>query len=86
MIKLKDLYPNQPSFIGVEEPVKEEFIGEAKIIPTKKIDSKTWRDIKYDLRDQVDEVIKVGEDYAVFQAPKFVMKTLKQVRNLLGKL
>jgi hypothetical protein len=86
MIKLKDLYPNQPSFIGVEEPVKEEFIGEAKIIPTKKIDSKTWRDIKYDLRDQVDEVIKVGEDYAVFQAPKFVIKTLKQVRNLLGKL
>ena len=49
MIKLKDLYPNQPSFIGVEEPVKEESIREAKIIPTKKIDSKTWRDIKYDL-------------------------------------
>ena len=23
MIKLKDLYPNQPSFIGVEEPVNE---------------------------------------------------------------
>ena len=57
-----------------------------KVIPSKKIDSKTWRDIKYDLRDQVDEVIKVGEDYGVFQAPKFVMKTLKQVRNLLGKL
>jgi hypothetical protein len=86
MIKLKDLYPNQPSFIGVEEPVKGESIREAKIIPTKKIDSKTWRDIKYDLRDQVDKVIKVGEDYGVFQAPKFVMKTLKQVRNLLGKL
>ena len=57
-----------------------------KVISSKKIDSKTWRDIKYDLRDQVDEVIKVGEDYAVFQAPKFVIKTLKQVRNLLGKL
>ena len=86
MIRLKDLYPKQASFIGIKEPTKEESLREAKVIPTKKIDSKTWRDIKYDLRDQVDEVIKVGEDYAVFQAPKFVMKTLKQVRNLLGKL
>ena len=29
MIKLKDLYPNQPSFIGVEEPVNEESLNEA---------------------------------------------------------
>ena len=57
-----------------------------KVIPSKKIDSKTWRDIKYDLRDQIDEVIKIGEDYAVFQAPKFVMKTLKQIKRLMDKL
>ena len=29
MIKLKDLYPNQPSFIGVEEPVNEESLNES---------------------------------------------------------
>ena len=57
-----------------------------KVIPSKKIDSKTWRDIKYDLRDQIDEVIEVGEDYAVFQAPKFVIKTLKQIKRLMDKL
>ena len=86
MIRLKDLYPKQASFIGIKEPTKEESLREAKIIPTKKIDSKTWRDIKYDLRDQVDEVIKVGEDYAVFQAPKFVIKTLKQIKRLMDKI
>ena len=86
MIRLKDLYPKQASFIGIKEPTKEESLREAKVIPTKKIDSKTWRDIKYDLRDQVDEVIKVGEDYGVFQAPKFVMKTLKQIKRLMDKL
>ena len=57
-----------------------------KVIPSKKIDSKTWRDIKYDLRDQVDELIEVGEDYGVFQAPKFVIKTLKQIKRLMDKL
>ena len=86
MIKLKDLYPNQPSFIGIKEPVKEEIIDEAQPILAKNIDSKAWRTLKYELRDQIDEIIKVGEDYGVFQAPKVVIKTLKQVRRLLGKI
>ena len=39
MIKLKDLYPNQPSFIGIEEPVKEEQLNEYADLgaPVKKI-------------------------------------------------
>jgi hypothetical protein len=86
MIKLKDLYPNQPSFIGVEEPVKEEFIGEAKIIPTKKIDSKIWRQMKWDMRDQIDELNKIGQDYGVFQNAQYVSKTLKKIKKLWDTL
>ena len=56
MIKLKDLYPNQPSFIGIKEPVKEEIIDEAHPILAKNIDSKAWRTLKYELRDQIDEI------------------------------
>ena len=40
MIRLKDLYPKQASFIGIKEPTKEESLREAKVIPTKKIDSR----------------------------------------------
>ena len=86
MIKLKDLYPNQPSFIGVEEPVKEESIREAKIIPTKKIDSKIWRQMKWDIRDQIDELNKIGQDYGVFQNAQYVSKTLKKIKKLWDTL
>ncbi len=68
------------------EEVKDEPIHEGHPILAKNIDSKAWRTLKYELRDQIDEIIEVGEDYGVFQAPKFVMKTLKQVRKLLGKV
>ena len=73
MIKLKDLYPNQPSFIGI----KEESVNEA-VISADKIDSRNWRNLKYDLR--------VGEDYGVFQNAKGTAKILKQIQGLMHKI
>ena len=90
MIKLKDLYPNQASFIGIKEPVKEEFITEAstgwKLHAHPTIDSKLWMAMKYDLRDQFDELVKIGADYAVFQDAKGTAKILKQIKRLMDKI
>jgi fatty acid/phospholipid biosynthesis enzyme len=79
MIKLKELLKEE------KETINEADTG-WKLYKHPTIDSKMWRAMKYDLRDQIDEVIKIGEDYAVFQAPKFVMKTLKQIKRLMDKL
>ena len=79
MIKLKELLKEE------KETINEADTG-WKLYKHPTIDSKMWRAMKYDLRDQIDEVIKVGEDYVVFQAPKFVMKTLKQIKRLMDKL
>jgi hypothetical protein len=89
MIKLKDLYPNQVSFnkkkyFGEtsEEPVTESI----KVIPSNKIDSRTWRSMKYDLRDQFDELVKIGEDYKVFQNAQGTSKMLKQIKRIMDKI
>ena len=79
MIKLKELLKEE------KETINEADTG-WKLYKHPTIDSKMWRAMKYDLRDQIDEVIKIGEDYAVFQAPKFVIKTLKQIKRLMDKL
>ena len=91
MIKLKDLYPNQPSFIGVEEPVKVKekrpiVESNIKVLPADKIDSKVWRSMKYDLRDQFDELVKIGQDYGVFQNAQGTNKLLKQIKRLMDKI
>ena len=92
MIKLKDLYPNQPSFIGVEEPVNEEKINEAststgwKLYKVYDISDKLWREMKYDLRDQFDELVKIGADYGVFQNAQGTAKILKQIKRLMDKI
>ena len=39
-----------------------------------------------EVEERINTLIKVGEDYGVFQAPKFVMKTLKQIKRLMDKL
>ena len=79
MIKLKELLKEE------KETINEADTG-WKLYKHPTIDSKMWRAMKYDLRDQIDEVIKIGEDYAVFQAPKFVIKTLKQIKRLMDKI
>ena len=57
-----------------------------KVIPSKKIDSKIWRQIKWDIRDQIDELNKIGQDYGVFQNAQYVSKTLKKIKKLWDTL
>ena len=70
MIKLKDLL-NESNI---------------RVIPEDKITSKVWRKMKYDLRDQFDELVKVGEDYGVFQNAQGTAKSLKQIKRILDKI
>ena len=57
-----------------------------KVIPSKKIDSKTWRSMKYDLRDQFDELVKIGEDFKVFQSAQGTHRMLKQIKRIMDKI
>ena len=65
---------------------KTKIVESIKVIPAAKIDSKTWRKMKYDLRDQFDELVKIGQDYGVFESAQGTAKVLKQIKNLLHKL
>ena len=71
-----------------EEVKEEESLVESniKVVPEDKITSKIWRQMKYDLRDQIDELVKVGEDYAVFQNAQGTAKSLKQIKRILDKI
>ena len=57
-----------------------------KVVPSNKIDSKVWRKMKYDLRDQFDELVKIGQDYGVFQNAQGTNKILKQIKRLMDKI
>ena len=57
-----------------------------KVIPASKIDSKTWMKMKYDLRDQFTELVKIGQDYGVFQNAQGTNKILKQIKRLMDKV
>jgi len=50
------------------------------------ISDKLWMAMKYDLRDQFDELVKVGEDYGVFQNAQGTSRILKQIQRLMHKL
>ena len=50
------------------------------------IDSKEWKKIKYEIEDKIDELVKLGEDYAVFQSAKYTSKTLKKIQKLWKSL
>jgi hypothetical protein len=50
------------------------------------INSKLWRQMKYDLRDQFDELVKIGEDYGVFMNAKGTFSILKQIKRLMDKI
>ena len=65
---------------------KTKIVESIKVIPASKIDSKTWMKMKYDLRDQFDELVKIGQDYGVFQNAQGTAKLLKQIQRLIGKI
>ena len=50
------------------------------------ISDKLWKEMKYDLRDQFDELVKIGADYGVFQNAQGTAKILKQIKRLMHKL
>ena len=56
------------------------------VIKSKEIDSRIWRNMKYDLRDQFDELVKTGADYSIFQNAQGTHKTLKQIKRLMDKI
>jgi hypothetical protein len=51
-----------------------------------KIDSKKWKKMKYQIEDQIDDLVKLGEDYAIFQSAKHTSKTLKKIQKLWRSL
>ena len=57
-----------------------------KVVPSNKIDSRVWRKMKYDLRDQFDELVKIGQDYGVFQNAQGTAKVLKKIKKLMDKI
>ena len=67
-----------------KEPVSE--LDEAHPKLAKQIDSRIWRTLKYEIADQIGELVKVGEDYSVFQNAQYTAKALKQIQKLWSKL
>jgi len=65
---------------------KTKIVESIKVIPAAKIDSKTWGKMKYDLRDQFKELVKIGADYGVFQNAQGTNKSLKQIKRLMDKI
>ena len=50
------------------------------------ISDKLWMAMKYDLRDQFGELVKIGADYGVFQNAQGTAKILKQIKRLMDKI
>ena len=69
--------------LNEERPIVESNI---KVRKSDTIDSKTWRQMKYDLRDQFDELVDIGADYQVFQNAKGTSKMLKQIKRIMDKI
>ncbi len=99
MIKLKKLIKEHawdrkfgeplPTLEDVAKKHKpEETIVESniRVVKSDRIDSRTWRSMKYDLRDQFDELVDIGEDYSVFQNAQGTVKILKQIKKLMDKI
>jgi len=75
-----------------KEDVNEETITEAsaktgwKLYKVYDISDKLWREMKYDLRDQFGELVKIGADYGVFENAQGTAKILKQIKRLMDKI
>ena len=90
--KFGDPLPTFNDVMGKHQTVDEETITEAsaktgwKIHKVYDISDKLWMAMKYDLRDQFDELVKVGVDYGVFQNAHGTAKILKQIKRLMDKI
>ena len=79
--KIKDKYEKESVELD-EASVKTGW----KLYHVYDINSKLWKEMKYDLRDQFDELVKIGEDYSIFQDAKGTAKILKQIKRLMDKI
>ena len=89
---LTSVMKNHSEKIDVSDKTRQEKITEAsvktgwKLYHVYDINSKLWREMKYDLRDQFDELVKIGEDYGVFQNAQGTFKALKQIKRIMDKI
>ena len=87
-----DPLPTLDSVMKQHQTVDEETITEAsaktgwKLYRVHDISDKLWMAMKYDLRDQFDELVKIGADYGVFQNAQGTAKILKQIKRLMDKI
>ncbi len=87
-----DPLPTLDSVMKQHQTVDEETITEAsdktgwKLYRVYDISDKLWREMKYDLRDQFDELVKIGEDYGVFQNAQGTHKMLKQIKKIMDRI
>ena len=97
-MKLKDLLKEStwgkrafgeklPTIQDYQNAMNDKKINESRSggIPANKIDSKTWMKLKYQLREQFDELVKIGEDYGVFESAQHTARTLKKIRKMWFK-
>jgi hypothetical protein len=86
--KFGEPLPTLSSAIEKHQSKDEETIVEwsMKVSKSDTIDSKTWRQMKYDLRDQFDELVDIGEDYGVFQNAQGTHKMLKQIKKIMDRI
>ncbi len=90
--KFGEPLPTLSSAIEKHQSKDEETITEAsdktgwKLYRVYDISDKLWREMKYDLRDQFDELVKIGEDYGVFQNAQGTFKALKQIKRIMDKI
>tara|TARA_Y100001963_G_C6548484_1_gene338750 strand:+ start:248 stop:517 length:270 start_codon:yes stop_codon:yes gene_type:complete len=82
---LKESYVWERKF-GEKLPTLDDVKRQKEINEAKKIDSKEWKKIKNQIEDQIDDLVKIGEDYAVFQSAKYTAKTLKKIQKLWKSL
>ena len=87
-----DPLPTFEEVMEKHQTVDKETITEAsvktgwKLYKVYDISDKLWREMKYDLRDQFDELVKIGADYGVFQNAQGTAKILKQIKRLMDKI
>ena len=65
---------------------KDAYNKKHNVNEAKKIDSREWKKIKNEIEDKIDELVELGEDYAVFQSAKYTSKTLKKIQKLWRSL
>tara|TARA_R110002167_G_scaffold283439_1_gene488637 strand:- start:21 stop:350 length:330 start_codon:yes stop_codon:yes gene_type:complete len=83
---VKDITKKYQEKNGIKEEKLNEIATGWKLYKVYDISDKLWKEMKYDLRDQFDELVKVGEDYGVFQNAQGTAKILKQIKRLMDKI